>query len=74
MSLLGRQIGNIRVEKLLGSGGMGEVYRGFDVRLERQVAIKSLRTKHRFDDEARARFLREARIPSRLESTSICQV
>ena len=72
--LLGERIGNIRVDALLGTGGMGEVYRGFDVRLERHVAIKTLRTNHRLDGEISARFLREARILSRLESSSICQV
>ncbi|MEM7582432.1 MAG: protein kinase, partial [Acidobacteriota bacterium] len=74
MGPLGQQIGNIRVDALLGKGGMGEVYRGFDVRLERHVAIKSLRLEHRLDGEAKARFLREARILSRLESSSICRV
>ncbi len=74
MNLLGKRLGNIRIDTLLGVGGMGEVYRGFDVRLERHVAIKTLRSRHRLDNEAKARFLREARILSRLESSSICQV
>ena len=68
------QIGNIRIESLLGAGGMGEVYRGFDTRLERVVAVKTLNARHRLDGEAKARFLREAKILSRLESSAICRV
>ena len=74
MTLLGQRVGNIEIEALLGAGGMGEVYRGFDVRLERHVAVKTLRAQHRLDGEVKARFLREARILSRLESSAICQV
>ncbi|MDX1999319.1 MAG: serine/threonine-protein kinase, partial [Thermoanaerobaculia bacterium] len=73
-SLLGSTIGSIRIDALLGSGGMGEVYRGFDTKLERRVAVKTIRSAARLDGEMRARFLREARILSKLEHPAICQV
>ncbi|MEM7051306.1 MAG: protein kinase [Acidobacteriota bacterium] len=74
MSPLGRRIGNIRIDALLGEGGMGAVYRGFDEKLQRPVAVKMLHTAFAFSSEARARFLREARILSRLNHPNICQV
>ncbi|MGA8108036.1 MAG: hypothetical protein WB974_01295, partial [Acidobacteriaceae bacterium] len=39
---LGRNVGRFRIEVLLGSGGMGEVYRAFDTALQRPVAIKRM--------------------------------
>ncbi|MEM8962409.1 MAG: serine/threonine-protein kinase [Acidobacteriota bacterium] len=74
MNLVGTQIGNIRLENLLGVGGMGEVYQGFDEKLERRVAVKTIRAEHRLSDEMKARFLREARILSKLEDSAITQV
>jgi serine/threonine-protein kinase len=73
-SLVGTTIGSIRIETLLATGGMGEVYRGFDTKLERRVAVKTIRAAGRMDGELRARFLREARILSKLEHPAICQV
>jgi len=67
------RIGHIRVERLLGRGGMGEVYLGFDERLQRRVAVKTIRG-GRLGAEAKARFLREARLLSRLEHPNICRV
>jgi serine/threonine-protein kinase len=74
MSLVGTTIGHIRFESLLGMGGMGEVYRAFDEKLQRVVAVKTIRAEHRLSGTARARFLREARILSRLANPLICQV
>ena len=74
MSLVGRQIGSIRIDRPLGAGGMGEVYLGFDEKLERRVAVKTLRATHRLDAEAKARLLREARLLSKLGHPAICQI
>jgi len=73
-SLVGTLVGNIRLEAKLGSGGMGEVYLGYDARLERRVAVKTIRAEHRFEPEMKSRFLREARILSKIEHPAICQV
>ncbi len=60
-----------RVERLLGSGGMGTVFLAFDPSLDRRVALKLL---HRNDPEQTGRFLREARAQARVEHPSICKV
>jgi eukaryotic-like serine/threonine-protein kinase len=74
MSLVGSKVGNILLEQRLGVGGMGEVYRGFDERLERAVAVKTIRADQRMSAEMKGRFLREARLLSRLGHPAICQV
>lgn len=53
---------------------MGEVYAGFDDTLHRRVALKAIRAEHRLSPEAKARFLREARILSQLDHPNICRV
>lgn len=74
MSFVGSTIGNIRIEKPLGTGGMGEVYLGFDQKLHRRVAVKTIRPEHRMSQRIKARFLREARMLSKLGHPGICQV
>jgi serine/threonine-protein kinase len=73
-ALLGQQVGNIRVVDVLGEGGMGAVYVGFDDKLQRKVALKAIRAEYRLHEEAKARFLREARILSQLDHPHICTV
>jgi len=58
----GSSIGTYEIVELLGSGGMGEVYRARDSRLKRDVAIKVLRPEFAADGERVARFRREAEI------------
>jgi serine/threonine-protein kinase len=60
-----------RVERLLGSGGMGTVYKAFDPTLGRWVALKFL---HRNDGTHAERFLREARAQARISHPNVCQV
>ena len=60
-SLAGRQLGPYRVLSVLGTGGMGEVYRAHDGKLDRDVAIKTLPVEFARDAERLARFRREAR-------------
>jgi Tol biopolymer transport system component len=66
-------VGPYQIEHLLGSGGMGEVYRARDVRLGRPVAIKILRP-DRTAAADRARLLREARAASALNHPHIVTV
>jgi serine/threonine-protein kinase len=66
-------VGRDRITGLLGEGGMGRVYAGHDDRLERPVAIKTLRA-DRTDTTARERLQREARAAARVNHPSICQL
>jgi len=58
----GARIGPYEIVALLGAGGMGEVYRGRDSRLGRDVALKVLLPKFAADSERMARFQREAQV------------
>jgi hypothetical protein len=62
-----------RVEALLGSGGMGEVYRAWDRQLERTVALKVIRPEA-MTPAMRERFLAEARAAARLDHPNIIKV
>jgi len=57
----GAQVGPYVIVSSLGGGGMGEVYEARDTRLDRRVAIKTLRPELLADPAARRRFEREAR-------------
>lgn len=57
----GRRLGPYEIISLLGAGGMGEVYRTRDTRLDRTVAVKVLPSGLTANDDLRARFEREAR-------------
>ena len=72
--LVGQILGHYRIDAPLGAGGMGEVYRGRDLQLERDVAIKILPTSTAADPTARARLLREARTASQLNHPNICTI
>jgi serine/threonine protein kinase len=73
-SLVGRVIGAYEVIGWIGSGGMGEVYRGRDPRLGRDVAIKVLRPDVAADAERMARFRREAQLLAALNNPHIAQI
>ena len=68
----GSTIGAYEILGLLGAGGMGEVYRARDTRLDRVVAIKVLQGHLTLDEDVRQRFDREARIISSLNHPHIC--
>lgn len=72
--LEGRRLGNFRVETLLGRGGMGAVYRGVDVALDRAVAVKVLTHDISEDKDYVERFVREARTAARLNHPNCVQV
>jgi serine/threonine protein kinase len=69
---LGSRLGPYEVVAPLGAGGMGEVYRARDTRLEREVAIKVLPADVSGRDDLRQRFEREARAISSLHHPHIC--
>ena len=68
----GAKLGPYEILSPLGAGGMGEVYRARDTRLDRTVAIKVLNSQLVANAELRARFEREARIISQLQHPHIC--
>ena len=63
-----------RVVRLLGSGGMGSVYEGENIRIGKPVALKFLHMGARRDETSLARFHREARAISSVQSAHIVQV
>ena len=68
----GTKLGPYEIVALLGAGGMGEVYRARDTRLERTVAIKVLPEQFSNDTELKQRFEREAKTISSLNHPHIC--
>jgi Tol biopolymer transport system component len=68
----GTRLGPYEIESPLGAGGMGEVYRALDTRLNRTVAIKILPAHLSDNSEAKRRFEREARAISSLNHPNIC--
>lgn len=70
--MIGSSIGHYRIEAQLGSGGMGIVYRAYDSKLRRRVAIKFLKSAP--DEESRDRLLQEARAASALNHPNICTI
>src|SRR5215470_6923701 len=68
----GSGVGPYEVVSLLGAGGMGEVYKARDTRLDRTVAIKVLPDTLAADPQFRERFEREARAISHLDHAHIC--
>ena len=69
-----RQFGNFLLERQVGSGGMGAVYLGRDMTLNRQVAVKVLKPDLVSDEKFLATFLREAEITASLNHPNIVQV
>src|SRR5438552_18636735 len=68
----GRQLGPYEIVSPIGAGGMGEVYKARDGRLDRTVAIKILPAALAQDAQFRDRFDREARAISHLDHPHIC--
>jgi serine/threonine-protein kinase len=67
----GTWVGPYRVSALLGEGGMGEVYRAHDTKLQRDVALKILPDAFVHDPDRRARFTREAQVLASLNHPNI---
>jgi serine/threonine protein kinase len=68
----GARLGPYEILAAIGAGGMGEVYRARDARLDRTVAIKMLPDSLSGDPQFRERFDREARVISQLDHPNIC--
>jgi len=69
--MIGKTIQNIEITSLLGKGGMGTVYKGTDVMLKRDVAIKVLHPELLYDDQVTKRFQSEAIMLASLNHTNI---
>jgi len=69
-----QQIGQYRVLAELGTGGMGVVYRAMDVLLEREVAIKRLRSEYAASPSVLERFRKEAQLQAKLNHPNIAQL
>jgi len=72
-----KTLGRYNIERVLGKGAMGVVYEGFDPRLNRRVAIKTILKSHLDDSTAKdysMRFVREAQAVARLNHPNIVQV
>src|SRR4029079_19367285 len=67
-------VGHYRLLSVIGEGGMGEVYRAWDPRLQREVALKVLRERSNADPERVRRFVAEARAASALNHPNILTV
>ncbi|MCP4897217.1 MAG: serine/threonine protein kinase, partial [bacterium] len=72
--LAGRLLGRYRVVSQIGAGGMGEVYRARDSKLDRDVAIKVLPDGVSDDADRRQRFEREARVVAQLSHPNILEI
>ncbi len=70
----GEQLGPYKILSMIGQGGMGEVYRALDPKLERDVAIKVLPAAVASDPERLARFEREARVLASLNHPGIAAI
>ena len=69
-----KQVGQYKIEKLLGAGGMGEVYLAEDIRLNRKVAIKFLTPDSVNNEQAKRRLLQEARAAAKLDHPNVCAI
>lgn len=73
-ALVGRKISHYRIESLIGSGGMGDVYRAWDENLHRAVALKMLPTQFMADPDRVQRFEKEALAASKLNHPNIITI
>src|SRR3954470_5896507 len=71
---IGTEFIGYRIEALLGQGGMGVVYRAFDLRLKRSVALKFITPELAGDDGFRARFLTESELAASLEHPNVVPI
>lgn len=66
--------GKYRLERLIGNGGMGDVFEAVQVAINRKVAVKLLREQHCIDPRVIERFQQEARLAASIGHDNICEV
>src|SRR5262245_8311698 len=74
VTLTGRHVGVYRLDRIIGAGGMGVVYRAHDTRLGRDVAIKVLPSAFGWDSDRLSRLSREARTLAALNHPGIAAI
>jgi TolB-like protein/Flp pilus assembly protein TadD len=71
---IGARLGSYEVVAAIGAGGMGEVYRAHDTKLDRDVALKILPPGALSDETARARLVKEAQLAASLNHAAVCTI
>jgi serine/threonine protein kinase/tetratricopeptide (TPR) repeat protein len=72
--MIGKSVLHYSITERLGGGGMGELYRAYDTRLARNVALKFLPASFQYDPDRRSQFLKEARAASSLRSPAVAAI
>ena len=70
----GDQLGHYKIQSIIGRGGMGEVYRAVDTKLEREVAVKVLPAALAADQDRLGRFEREAKVLAQMNHPGIASI
>lgn len=72
--MLNTTLAHYKITGKLGAGGMGEVYRAPDAKLDREVSIKVLQAEIVADPKRRARFIQEAKAAAALNHPHVCTI